>query len=116
MEAGKTKLKLPQSTRDILELFTLSRTNQILRGRSPILPDLQDEDKKGWTELVASEIFSAQVDVVSRPQEMWYPSTDPRRGRYEVKSPQRHLCKAVRNNLLTSIFKKYNLGLDLVTF
>ena len=33
---GKTRLKLPSSTRDILKLFSLSRTNQILRGRSPI--------------------------------------------------------------------------------
>ena len=31
----KTKLQLPKSTRDILSVFNLSRTNQILRGRSP---------------------------------------------------------------------------------
>ena len=63
---GKTRLKLPSSTRDILKLFSLSRTNQILRGRSPIFEE-RDENTKGWAELVASEIYSAKVDVVPVP-------------------------------------------------
>ena len=63
---GKTRLKLPSSTRDILKLFSLSRTNQILRGRSPIFEE-RDENTKGWAELVASEIYSAKVDVVPIP-------------------------------------------------
>ena len=62
----KARLKLPTSTRDILTLFSLSRTNQILRGRSPIFEE-KDDNTKGWAELVASEIYSAKVDVVPIP-------------------------------------------------
>ena len=65
----KARLKLPSSTRDILTLFSLSRTNQILRGRSPIFEE-KDEDTRGWAELVASEIYSAKVDVVPMPAGM----------------------------------------------
>ena len=81
----KARIKLPSSTRDILTLFSLSRTNQILRGKSPIF-DEQNEDNKGWTELVASEILSAKVDVIPEPQEynINLVSSDPRRGRYQV--------------------------------
>ncbi len=83
----KPRIKLPSSTKDILELFSLSRTNQILRGRSPIFEE-QNEENKGWTELVASEILSAQVEVVPQPQEfnVNLAATDPRRGRYQVSS------------------------------
>ena len=79
------KIQWPASSKDILKLFTLSRTNQILRGRSPVFEDhlLDDERNKKWTELVASEILSAKVDVVPKPLEYnaYRVSTDPRRGR-----------------------------------
>ena len=48
-------------------------------------------------ELVASEILSAQADVVS-----WRQIREEIVMTYEVKSPQSHLCKAICNNLLTS--------------
>jgi hypothetical protein len=82
-ETRKHQLKLPVNRRDILKLFTLSRTNQILRGRSPILEDQDDAKTKAWTELVASEILSAKVNVVSKPLEynVGLVSSDPRRGK-----------------------------------
>ena len=83
------KIQWPASNKDILKLFTLSRTNQILRGRSPILQDKEGEFKdqgvhKAWSELVASEILSAKVDVVPKPLEynVGIVSSDPRKGRY----------------------------------
>lgn len=105
-----TRLKLPSSTRDILTLFTLSRTNQILRGKSPVFDEI-NQDNKGWAELVGSEILSAKVEVVPQAQEfnINLVSSDPRRGRYQVPVPQRHLCKTIRKKIIAGILQKYNL-------
>ena len=78
----RKQVKLPVSSRDILKLFTLSRTNQILRGRSPVLDVPAPEQTKAWTELVASEILSAKVGIVPQPLEfnVNLVSSDPRKG------------------------------------
>ena len=71
----------------------------------------QDETQKQWTELLASEIFSAKVDVVPQPAEynVHLVSSDPRLGRYKKKQQQSHLCKTIRKNIISNILKKYHL-------
>ena len=57
-------------------------------------------------ELVASELFSARVNVVPKPAEFNpnVSATDPRRGRYkspmDYGAPYGHLCKMVRKHLI----------------
>ena len=100
-------ISLPKSAKHVYKMFTLSATNQILRGVSPttggplspryptpsqkeklIQKELKEKQKnQGWMELVASELYSANVSVVRSPREgdITRVSQDPRRGQYEKK-------------------------------
>ena len=80
----------PASNKDILKLFALSRTNQILKGCSHIFEDKEVEFKdqgshKGArSELGVSEILSSKLDVVPKPLEDTdgIVSSKPQKGRY----------------------------------
>ena len=77
---------LPKSAKEIYKMFTLRTTNQILRGVSPtttgslsprfpsqkekqqiLEKEKEDKPKKDWMELIASEIYSAKVNIVPPP-------------------------------------------------
>ena len=61
--------------------------------------------------MLASEIFSAKVDVVPQPAEynVHLVSSDPRMGRYKKAQQSSHLCKTIRKNIINNILKKYHL-------
>ena len=62
--------------------------------------------------MLASEIFSAKVDVVPQPAEynVHLVSSDPRLGRYKKPQQSSHLCKTIRKNVINNILKKYHLA------
>ena len=62
--------------------------------------------------MLASEIFSAKVDVVPQPAEynVHLVSSDPRLGRYKKTQQSSHLCKTIRKNVINNILKKYHLA------
>ncbi|XP_059088754.1 uncharacterized protein LOC131884877 [Tigriopus californicus] len=125
----KLNIPLPTSKKAVFDIFTLSKTNQILQGHSPAIADslspIQTAKSKRkakalkgarqWIELVASELFSAQVNVVPKPAEFNTELTpvDPARSRYksidEFGTPHAHLCKLVRQHLIQRIIKKHAL-------
>ena len=134
-ERKKIEVRLPTSSKQVFKTFTLSATNQILRGISPttggslspryptpsereklIKKELIEKQKnQGWMELIASELYSAKVTVVPPPGEgdVTRVSQDPRRGRYGKKKvhgpPFQHLCKMIRKKLIKDIIHKHNL-------
>ena len=85
------KIQWPASNKDILKLFTLSRTHQILSGNSRIFADsnkegaLKDqgahEDRRKFDK--APEIISTKVDVTPKPLEFndGIVSSDPQKER-----------------------------------
>ena len=125
---------LPKSAKEIYKMFTLSTTNQILRGVSPTTPETlsprfpspkqkekilqkekEDKPKKDWMELIASEIYSAKVSVVRPPGEgdITRVARDPRSGRFDRKQrygpPHERLCKMVRKQVIRDIVHKLKL-------
>ena len=59
----KTKLQLPKSTRDILSVFNLSRTNQILRGRSPTF-QIQVKKIETFVSMKFSQLISRDKKII----------------------------------------------------
>jgi hypothetical protein len=115
-------------------MFTLQTTNQILRGVSPtttgslsprfpskkekekiLEKEKEEKPKKDWMELIASEIYSAKVNVVPPPGEgdITRVARDPRSGRFDKKRrygpPHERLCKMVRKQLIRDIVHKLKL-------
>lgn len=126
---AKLNIPLPTTKKAVFDIFTLSKTNQIRQGHSPTMadslspiPTAKSKRKakaligaRQWIELVASELFSAKVNVVPKPAEFNMESTpvDPARSRYksidEFGTPHAHLCKLVRQHLIQRIIKKHAL-------
>ena len=125
---------LPKSAKEIYKMFTLRTTNQILRGVSPtttgslsprfpsqkekekiLEKEREDKPKKDWMEMIASEIYSAKVNVVPPPGEgdITRVARDPRSGRFDKKKrygpPHERLCKVVRRQLIHDIVHKLKL-------
>ena len=122
--------------KEVYKIFSLSKTNQILKGKNPSLTNGNHQGSGGrkkrqkknggkkakkaaaegrrWMEVVASELFSSKVNVSPRPSESNASNvpTDPSRGRYmsakDFGAPYGHLCKLVRKHLLGSIMANYS--------
>lgn len=125
---------LPTSAKEIYKMFNLRTTNQILRGVSPTTTgslsprfpskkekekiqekERRDKPKKDWMELIASEIYSAKVNIVPPPGEgdVTRVARDPRSGRWDKKKrygpPHERLCKMVRKQVIRDICHKLKL-------
>ena len=125
---------LPTSAKEIYKMFTLRTTNQILRGVSPTTTgslsprfpskkekekimekERKEKPKKDWMELIASEIYSAKVNIVPPPGEgdVTRVARDPRSGRWDKKRrygpPHERLCKMVRKQVIRDICHKLKL-------
>jgi hypothetical protein len=121
----KISIRMPSSKKEIFDMFTLSRTNQILQGHSPTTVDSLSprpsakartpQASRKWMELVAAELFSAKISVVPKAAEFNANrlATDPRRGRYQRKrdfgAPYNRLCKLLRKQLINNIIRKHAL-------
>ena len=128
------KVLLPTSAKEIYKMFSLRTTNQILRGVSPTTTgslsprfpskkekekilerEKRDKPKKDWMELIASEIYSAKVNIVPPPGEgdVTRVARDPRSGRWDKKKrygpPHERLCKMVRKQVIRDICHKLKL-------
>ena len=122
---------LPTSAKEIYKMFNLRTTNQILRGVSPTTTgslsprfpskkekekiqekERRDKPKKDWMELIASEIYSAKVNIVPPPGEgdVTRVARDPRSGRWDKKKrygpPHERYLRVMHINTIHSCLQR----------